>query len=332
LAEFIIGNTLRKKARQRGWLQTALWRLDYSLIWLLVRLFSSLDPDRSSNVGAFVGGLIGPRLQRKSAIMRLNLATAFPDKDEAELDELVKACWRNGGRVLAEYPHLPTLLNEDQDRLEIEILEPIPTYTDPSRPAVVVTAHHGNWEVVCSAMARLGIPNASLYSPPTNPYLNRMLQRSRDALLCELLPAENAARPLMRAIREGRTAGIVMDRLVHDGRDVLFFGHNKPSTILPAKLAIKFNLDLVPARVERGEGARFKVTFFPPVRPLDTIEDENDRAVEATQRIHAIFEQWIAEQPSQWLCTKRMWHKAYKRKQIRAWLAKDPARSEQHDA
>ena len=73
---------------------------------------------------------------------------------------------------MTEYPHLDTILHEPE-RLQIDIREPIATYTDPSRPCVIVTAHLSNWEVVCSAMARLSIPNASLYSPPTNPLLDR---------------------------------------------------------------------------------------------------------------------------------------------------------------
>ena len=50
-------------------------------------------------------------------------------------------------------------------------------------PNVIVTAHQSNWEVVCSAMAKLGMPNASLYSPPTNPLLDRnslFTQRAHD--------------------------------------------------------------------------------------------------------------------------------------------------------
>ena len=36
---------------------------------------------------------------------------------------------------------------------------------------------------------------------------------------------------------------MVMDRRVDDGKPVNFFGKDKPSTILPARLAIKFDLD-----------------------------------------------------------------------------------------
>ena len=158
-------------------------------------------------------------------------------------------------------------------------------------------------------MAKMGIPNASLYSPPTNPLLDRMLLESRRALNCELLPRENSARRLMQALKQGQTAGMVMDRRVDDGKPIRFFGHDKLSTIMPAKLALKFNCDLVPAQVERLQDAHYRVTFHPPVRPRDTSVSETAQAIDMIQQVHQQFENWIRQQPEDWFCSKRLWPK-----------------------
>ncbi len=260
MAEFIVGNPLRKLARDRQWLRQWLWRLDFGVIWLLSSLSRLLPIDAASRLGNTVGCWIGPMLKGKTAIFRANMAIAFPELSAAELDQLVTRAWGRSGRVLAEYPHLATILNEE-DRLIIDIREPIETYRNPARPCVIVTAHQSNWEVVCSAMARMGIPNASLYSPPTNPLLDRMLLESRRALNCELLPRENSARLLMRALKQGQTAAMVMDRRVDDGKPVQFFGRDKLSTIMPARLALKFQCDLVPVQVERLQDAHYQSHF-----------------------------------------------------------------------
>jgi Kdo2-lipid IVA lauroyltransferase/acyltransferase len=308
VAEFIVGNPLRKWARDHRLLRHALWRLDYSFVWLLMQVARLLPVDTASRLGEALGAWIGPKLKEKSAIFRANMATAFPELTDAELDRLVNRAWGRSGRVLAEYPHLATILR-DEDRLVIDIREPIETYTNPSRPCVIVTAHQSNWEVVCSAMAKLGMPNASLYSPPTNPLLDRMLLESRRALNCELLPAENSARLLMRALKEGRTAAMVMDRRVDDGKPVRFFGRDKPSTIMPARLALKFNCELVPVQVERLRDARYRVTFHPPVLPRDTTVDETAQAIDMIQQVHLQFEDWIRQHPEDWFCSKRLWPK-----------------------
>ena len=308
VAEFIVGNSLRKVAREHRFLQRMLWRLDFALVWLLANAFRLLPIDRASRLGERIGSWIGPRLKRKTRIYRENMALAFPELDTAALDQLVTRAWGKAGRILAEYPHLDCFIKEE-DRLIIDIREPLAACLQPPRPCVVVSAHFSNWEVVCSAMARLGIPNASLYSPPTNPLLDEMLLESRRALNCQLLPRDNSARLLMRALKEGRTVGMVMDRRVEDGQPIRFFGHDKSSTILPAKLALKHHCDLIPAQVERLEDARYRVIFHPPIRPTDPEVDETAQAVDMIQQLHAQFEHWIRQRPEDWFCSKRLWPK-----------------------
>lgn len=314
MAEFIVGNSLRKLAREHSWLQRALWRLDFALVWLVAWLARRMPIDTASRFGERLGRWIGPKMKRKSAIFRENLALAFPQLDDAELDKLVVDAWGRAGRILAEYPHLDTILRED-DRLQIEIREPIASYSDPGKPCVMVSAHQSNWEVVCSAMAKLGMPNASLYSPPSNPLLDKMLLDSRAALNCQLLPRDNSARLLMRALKEGRTVGMVMDRRVDDGQPIRFFGHDKTSTLMPAKLALKHHCELVPAQVIRLQDARYKVIFHPPIKPGNPAADETARATDMIQQLHRQFEQWISAEPADWFCSKRLWPKNTERRQ-----------------
>jgi len=308
MSEYIVGHALRKLAREKPLLSALLWRLDYGMVWLLISVFRVLPIDKASRLGGWVGKRLGRWMERKSGLYRDNLAIACPEASAAELDTMVSKSWGNAGRVLAEYPHLDTIL-QDPQRLEIVIREPVATYTNPEHPCVIVTAHLSNWEVVCSAMARLGIPNASLYSPPKNPYLDKMLLDSRAALNCQLLPRDNSARLLMRALKQGRTAAMVMDRRIDEGKSVRFFGVDKPATILPAKLALKHHCDLVPVQVERLKDAHFRVTFHPPLRATNPAASEDEQALDLTQQIHHHFEDWIRAEPSAWFCSQRIWPK-----------------------
>lgn len=308
MAEFIIGNPLRNLARKHRFLRLLLWRLDFALIWLVLKMSQLLPIDMGSRFGDRVGAWVGPRLKAKTAIYRNNMALAFPELNDNELDQLVARAWGRAGRIMTEYVHLTTILNAPE-RLLIDIREPIATYENPAVPCVIVTAHQSNWEVVCSAMAKLGIPNASLYSPPTNPLLDRLLLDSRRALNCELLPRDNSARLLMRALKQGRTVAMVMDRRVDDGQPIRFFGHDKLSTIMPAKLALKLRCELVPVQVERLQDAHYRVTFHPPVRPGDSSADETAQAIDMIQQVHDQFESWIRAKPEDWFCSKRLWPK-----------------------
>tara|TARA_B110000503_G_scaffold46396_1_gene75703 strand:+ start:7774 stop:8760 length:987 start_codon:yes stop_codon:yes gene_type:complete len=308
VAEFIVGNSLSKWARDHRFLRALLWRLDVVVVSLITRLARLLPIDMASRFGDSVGSWIGPKLKKKTAIFRANMVIAFPELNDAEIDELVVRAWGRSGRVLAEYPHLATILKED-DRLILDIRQPLEACGNPSRPCVIVTAHQSNWEVVCSAMAKLGIRNVSLYSPPSNPLLDRMLLESRQALNSELLPRDNSARLLMRALKKGQSVAMVMDRRVDEGKFIRFFGHDKLSTIMPAKLALKLNCDLVPVQVERLQDAHYRVTFHPPIVLEDTGVDETTQAIDMIQQVHHQFENWIRQQPEDWFCSKRLWPK-----------------------
>ena len=308
MAEFIVGNSLSKWARDHRFLRALLWRLDVVVVSLITRLARLLPIDMASRFGDSVGSWIGRKLKKKTAIFRANMVIAFPELNDAEIDELVVRAWGRSGRVLAEYPHLATILKED-DRLILDIRQPLEACGNPSRPCVIVTAHQSNWEVVCSAMAKLGIRNVSLYSPPSNPLLDRMLLESRQALNSELLPRDNSARLLMRALKKGQSVAMVMDRRVDEGKFIRFFGHDKLSTIMPAKLALKLNCDLVPVQVERLQDAHYRVTFHPPIVLEDTGVDETTQAIDMIQQVHHQFENWIRQQPEDWFCSKRLWPK-----------------------
>jgi KDO2-lipid IV(A) lauroyltransferase len=78
---------------------------------------------------------------------------------------------------------------------------------------------------------------------------------------------------------------------------------------MPAKLALKFDCDLIPARVERIQGARFRVSFYPPVRPGNPGDCENDQAVDMIRQLHELFEGWIRQHPEEWFCSKPVWPK-----------------------
>lgn len=310
MAEFIVGNVFRKIARKHQWLQNFLWRLDFALVWCLINFFSLLPVDASSRFGHRVGSIIGPMMKRKTAVYEDNFRIAFPQKSETEIKALARASWSTAGRILGEYSHMNKILNErDGERVEVEVQEPSGSLLDPNKPTVLVAAHLSNWEVLGVALAHLGLPNTSLYSPPTNPWIDRMLRKSRESLQCELVPRDNSARRLMQSLKKGRTVGVIIDRRVDEGEKIPLFGQDKLTTTMPAKLALKFDCDLVPVRVERRKDANFKVTFYPPISPLNSDDCESDQAVDMIGQVHGLFEQWIRQQPQDWFCSKRLWPK-----------------------
>ena len=57
---------------------------------------------------------------------------------------------------------------------------------------------------------------------------------------------------------------------MNDGIAVPFFGQDAMTAPAMAQFALKFKCPLVPMRIERLKGARFRLTFYPPIDIQDT--------------------------------------------------------------
>lgn len=312
MAKFILGNRVRKSAEQRPWLRKILWFLDLIFVGSLVKGLALLPVDTASNLGRWLLSRLGPLMSAKSAKIRHNLSVAFPDKSAAELDNLVASIWGSGGAILAEYAHVDFLSDPKNQRFQVEFQGAKDDLANPDRPAVFVSAHLSNWEILGAAIARFGIRFTTLYSPPENPWLDGMLKKSRLALGCDLLPRDGSMRPLVRAMGEKHSVAMVVDRRIDEGELVPFFGHDKLTSLLPARMALRFDCPLVPVRAKRLKGAHFKVIFYPPILPRQPGATDSEKALDMMTQVNALFEDWIRDDPNEWFCTKRLWPKVKK--------------------
>jgi len=106
---------------------------------------------------------------------------------------------------------------------------------------------------------------AQIYRAGNNPLLDRMITRFRGDE-GELIPKGRiAARRAIAALRRGTHLTLLADQKMNDGIPVPFFGRPAMTAPALAVLALRFDCDVLPARVERLDGARFRLTVFPPL-------------------------------------------------------------------
>jgi KDO2-lipid IV(A) lauroyltransferase len=74
----------------------------------------------------------------------------------------------------------------------------------------------------------------------------------------------------------------------------------------PARLAMRFDCAFIPVQVERVEGARFRLTYHPPLR-LQRGGDVQADALALTTEANACLENWIRQRPAQWLWVHQRW-------------------------
>jgi KDO2-lipid IV(A) lauroyltransferase len=297
--------------RRRPWVLRLVWRLEAVLPGLLWATMSLLPVDRASALGARLFGAIGPRLRRSGPI-RANLEIAFPELDAARREALLAGIWRETGRVVAEYSHLPGIrLDGPGSRLEVIGDGALTRLRGRGTPTIFVTAHLANWEVAASAAVQLGFPLSVITTSQANPVVHRLWQRRRERLGWRFIHKDVSPFALARELAGGRNLGVLLDHRVNGDAFVPFFGVAAETTLVPALLAVRHGLDLTPVRVERRGGARFRVTFCEPIGPDPAADGAapRDQAWGMTRRLFGVFEGWIREQPDAWLCHKRRWPK-----------------------
>jgi KDO2-lipid IV(A) lauroyltransferase len=107
-------------------------------------------------------------------------------------------------------------------------------------------------------------------------------------------------------MRDGGHLGLLIDQKMNEGIPVPFFGRDAWTATAPADLALKFKAPVVPARIVRLPGARFKIEVFPPMELPDTGDRKADVRTLITQ-MTALIEGWIRDNPEQWFWVHRRW-------------------------
>ena len=268
--------------------------------------FGLLPLDRASAIGGTVARAIGPRLGI-SKRARLNIGRAFPELSQAEIADLMAGMWDNLGRVAAEYPHLRAIrIFEPGGRVETHGFEHMDRAVAAGRRMIIFSGHIANWEIGILAAVQYGIEVAQIYRAANNPLVDRMITRFR-SIGGELIPkGAVAARRAIAVLRRGAHLTMLADQKMNDGIPVPFFGRAAMTASALAVLALRFDCDVLPARVERLGGAHFRLTVFPPL-PLPRSGDHHGDVAALMARVNQTLEEWIRDRPEEWFWLHRRW-------------------------
>ena len=274
-------------------------------LWLFLRLGFV----RASAVGGRLMRWVGPYLPR-SKVARRNLHRAMPELNEQQIKTIIADMWENTGRVIAEFPYIGRMDKTELDGiLEIEGLEHIDTLRRLDRGSIFVSGHLANWEFSSKALAVHELPLLLVYRKGNNPWLDNIIQRTRNHYQTDAIPkGKDGARLLLRSIKQRRHVGVLLDQKMNDGIPVKFFGRDAMTSPAIARLALKFDCPIVPAHVVRVAGHRQKFIISPPLEITRTGDQEQDVLAIMT-RINATLEEWIRENPAQWIWIHNRWPK-----------------------
>ncbi len=291
------------------------WRelLEAAALRTTLLLLRRLGPRRASDLGGRLARLIGPWLP-VSRVADANLARALPGLDAGARVQVIRGVWDNLGRTVAELPHLASFERTTKGPgFEIAGEHHFAALRDSGRPAIFISGHFGNWELVLPLAAWLGMPVSGIYRAASNRRVDAAIQSLRQTALgprAAMFPkGREGAIAALRHLSAGGSLGLLADQKMNDGIPVPFFGRDAMTTPGPAQFALRFGLPILPVHTIRLGPARIRIIIDPPIMLSPTGDTRADVRA-AMGKINAIIERWVRENPASWLWLHRRWPKA----------------------
>lgn len=282
-------------------------RLRYALqagpVLGLLALARTMDVDRASALGGQIGRQLAARPLRRPATIA-TIRTAFPELDEASVNQLVDAMADNLGRTVAESAHLDKFMGPaGRARFTFEGLDHLDRARALGRPLLVISGHFGNWEVIFPAMHHAGIAAGGITRRPNNPYLADWFANNRSRLgFDQQYPkGSEGTRQMLARLRQGGDMAMLVDQHLAQGVPAPLFGQSAMTVHTPAVLALRHGITVLPLGVRREpEGARFRAVFHAPLSPPGTGSEGGD-ILALTTALNAFVEAEVRARPGHWL-------------------------------
>ena len=227
---------------------------------------------------------------------------------ESRKIEIIKNSYKNLVYNIYEFVENQTLsLKEFENKITVENEKYILDALKNKRKIILITAHYGNWEYGNTFIPLKYAPTTMVGRPLNNIYLNKELDLTRTRNNNEMLTKSEASRGLVKALKNNRMLGLVIDQHNKTGIQVDFLGHRVKQTDSSSRLAIKFDALIIPIFFTMTSFGKYTAKFYQPIEP-STFKGEN-QIKDLTQAQADIMSEHILENPDQWLWQ----HKRFKK-------------------
>lgn len=297
----------------------ALQLLEYSMAFSAFSISRVLPWDTLHIISSFLGRLLFRFSSKRRNLAINNIRNALDIKDHREVKDIAIKSFKSFFLTFLEMPKIRAILkgHDSVNRLRQMIDDMDGLFSkarrihDESGGCIFVTPHLGNWEMLPYISSIMGIPINVVIRPPDNVYLERLLNREASGQI--IIPKKNALSLLKKALRDGRSIGILPDQSTMRGLSIDFFGRKAASTPVPAILAISCRKPIVVVSCCRREDGRHFEGFVSDPIWHDSLNGQREEIYRLTREMTRIIEEAIRRHPEQYLWMHNRW-KTYKGK------------------
>ena len=285
-----------------------------------MRLFKYLLQSIIIYLMFFLGRILGLKISRKLfSFIFVNFAPIFKSRKiiDSNLkifskknpnfnkEIIIKNMWKNYGMTFIEYVFL-NFFKKSNSHIQIEGEDNLKNVMIKNKPVIFISGHFANYELMSMEITKKGVKLATIYRPLNNYFLNPFMEYLRKKFVCknQIKKGVSGVRDAIEYIKNDHSIALMVDQRLSEGEKIDFFGEPASTTTLPAQLAIKFDLSIIPVFIERREDNNFRIKFLDEIKPVNF----QDKFV-LTKKLNEILEEMIIKNPNQWIWSHNRWNK-----------------------
>ena len=129
-----------------------------------------------------------------------------------------------------------------------------------------------------------------------------LYQRKKYVCSNQIKKGRSGVKEAVNYLRKNYSIALMIDQRLSEGEQVKFFGEEALTTTLPAQLALKFNIKIVPISLKRNNDNFFEMNVHEPIE-TSTLSSKTG----ITEKLNEILEKMIISNPDQWIWTHNRW-------------------------
>lgn len=258
-------------------------------------------------VSAYLGSVAARKNKKRYNIVKINLSLCFPEKDVAEIEQMVNQHFRAQYRSVMHYFILwwrPAAVV--RKKIKTSGFEQISQYQQQGKQIIILLAHNVGLEFAVAAISMDYKMNGP-YKTVRNPVIDWMVARGRMRFGKKrgitLFTREDGLRPLIRETRADKILVYLADEDLGRKSSIFvpFYGVSKATIPLLGRLAKACDAVVLPCVCcYQPDDKRYFIKLLPKIEDLPSGDDEKD-----SLNMNKAIEQVINHCPVQYLWTLR---------------------------
>lgn len=221
-----------------------------------------------------------------------------------------RSAFRNYARFCIDFLRAPSLRPEVvRTKVDFDQWAAFDAAVAAGTGVLLISMHVGNWDLGGAALAARGYPLRVVADPWGTARTNARIVQARQRRGMTVIPVDQAARGIVRALRRQEVVALLIDTPVAAGGvEVTFFGERTVVPAGPARIALRTGARVIPVVMVRARPTSDQLIALVDFDVRVERSGDTARDVQAlTQRIIHAHERFLRAYPDQWSIFRRLW-------------------------